>query len=341
VVGQKLEGGGMFSSWSVFIFRRRATLAGLVPHATACYTQGAMKGDTPKSDNRPQQATILAFVASTWFALLPLIIGWNAVLEGGDPGVGLGIISWIALAISPVVGWAFSKNISVLGVQHAQKPALAAAILVGAIWAGGLYVHLTGALWLVKCEGLGDADACLAAGNYFDSGDAAFQGTIDAKELWADACSGGGEHGWKACRKIVHRVGYRTLACESLNDHCNADERNMGACWDWSVVCNRADFVDDEVDAVERKIREQAKPVRPPITPKLASKVEQDSDYQLCLDRSTAGVSAECDRTLDRGILSRRRAVCEKIEHDCEEVGDWPCRFTMSRCEIMAANPFD
>jgi hypothetical protein len=305
-----------------------------------------MNRSTPQSERHSRHAALLAFVGTTWFALLPLIVGWNAMLEGGDPGVGLGILSWLAIAASPIVGWAFAKNITELGVEHAQRPALAAAILVGAIWAGGLYVHLTGALWLVKCKTISDADACLAAGNYFDSGEAAFQGTIDAKQLWADACEGGGEHGWKACRKIVHRVGYRELACASLSTHCNADDRNMGACWDWSVVCNRADYVDDDVD--ERAASKDSRPTNSSkLRPKpraskhtMPSRAEQVADYERCLEVEAHGLLPECDRTLDRGILSQREAVCTKVARDCSDVGSWACRFTQSRCELLAASPY-
>ncbi len=299
-----------------------------------------MKRDDRKPQfDRPTNASVLAFVGTTWIALVPLIVWWNIQLESSEPGVGIGILSTLAVLALPVVGWAFAKNISELGVEHAQRPAFAAAILVSCIWAGGVHVHLTGALWLSKCVGVQDADSCLAAGNYFDSGEAAFQGTIDAKELWADACEGGGEHGWKACRKIVHRVGYRTLACKSLKDHCHADDRNMGACWDWSVVCNREAFVDEEVDEAAKSALETPSKTNSKL--RIPGRAEQLADFDACLAGRGRGVSPECDRTLDRGILSQRERVCEKIDHDCDDVRSWSCSFANSRCELLAANPFE
>lgn len=291
-------------------------------------------GEPVKPTNPANPAGLLAFVATTWFAQLPLIIGWNAMLEGGDPGVGLGAITWLAVLASPVVGWAFAKNISQLGVEHAQRPALAATIVVAAIWLGGLHVHLTGAYWLAHCQSVSNADACLGAGDYFDSGEAALQGTIDAKELWADACEGGGEHGWKACRKIVHRVGYKQLACSSLQRHCQADDRSIGACWDWSAFCDRADYLDEGVDkAVGRAPR--------PDSQAMPGRNEVVTDFERCLDSELHGLDPACDRTLDRGILHQRRAVCDKIETSCASDRAWRCSFANSRCHIYAANPFE
>lgn len=306
--------------------------------------------DRENENRRPQQAALLAFVATTWFAQLPLIVGWSAMLESGDPGVGLGWLTWLAVLASPVVGWAFAKNISELGVEHAQRPAFAATILVAAVWLGGLHVHLTAAWWLGQCEAASNADACLAAGDYFDGGDAVLQGTIDAKKLWVDACEGGGEHGWKACRKLVHRVGYKKIACNSLRDHCHADERNIGACWDWSVVCDRKTFVDEEVDRLleeqERSEDESgAESESDGETVKsdgeIAGRAEQVDDYQRCLKSRFEGVSPACDRTLDRGILHQREAVCSKLESSCSTKHDWPCEFAITRCDIFAASPFD